>query len=1141
MNATSIATKATCMPPPSVPLVVVLLTTVIIGSRPATANAPHNLEQRLLAEGHAALAAEAVRSGDARRGAAVFHGRVVACAACHAAAPAETDTKGIGPALTAIDPKAGDAAVVESILEPSKSIAPAYAPVTLQMDDGRVVSGLVVEETPERVVLRDGARPDTLLTIDTSAIESRQQSAHSLMPAGQVNQLESRGQFLDLVKYVIEVRDGGVKRARELEPPPDLLAEKFPADPQPGHPVVQRGDVDVGAVFGGRTLRCPNGLAIGFPGGTVAFDVNELATKAAWNGGFVKHTPQAYFGVYWKRVGAAADAIECLPQPLAFMSGDGRWKGFEPATASDPNTGTRFDGYAIGRSAVRLSYRGLVGGQRIGITEDILAEDRSGLLGVVREFRFTGLPAGSEAAVAVSTDKPSRLFSADGAPLADTSDFSKAAMIGLASPAGYRLMPIGQGTVSWLPSADGQRLAVSMKVTGDATDVLRIEQWVRRGTATEPTAAEVTAVVARPPVLDDTFSEPRRPASLPPEPRVAIAEQPTAPPAVVAKPAPERPAVDFKQNVDEFAPIQARFLRFTVTRTDNEAAPGIDELEVFGAAPYVNLAIAGKASASSVIENHAIHQIQHINDGKYGNRHSWISAEPGKGWIQIEFPQPTEVRKVVWGRDRTGGSRDRLPIAYRIAVSSDGEKWTTVATEEGRKGAVTAGFSILPDATAGYDLETIPGPFAGCRVSDIAFGDDGVLYCLAMTEGQVWRTRLPPPGKREQVAWQRYATGLHHPIGLAVVDGRLYVAHKPEITELIDHDGDGTVDRQRTVATGWGLSTGWHEYCFGLGVDAEKNLWFGLNTGFFWNVGPGLANAGRFRGSIMRVEHGTERLTEVATGCRVPNGIAPGPDGNMFFTDNQGDWIQSSKLAHVVPGRFYGHPETREKELAKGVFPDGTSAVWLPHDMSRSTSGPVHDTTAGAFGPFADQLFVGDVGYGANGGVMRMALEKVDGEYQGACMRFIKGQPRGCERMKFGPDRLLYMATLTDGIVRATFNGRLPLAIHSVGIHPQGAGFTVRLTKPLAKSCTIDPQRIAVRRWHYIYSDYYGSPMAEKAAVPVTQADLSSDRTEIELTLPVKTYPLGMVYAITLEGLTAANGEPLEHNEAWYTVYRIPK
>jgi len=86
------------------------------------------------------------------------------------------------------------------------------------------------------------------------------------------------------------------------------------------------------------------------------------------------------------------------------------------------------------------------------------------------------------------------------------------------------------------------------------------------------------------------------------------------------------------------------------------------------------------------------------------------------------------------------------------------------------------------------------------------------MYAIAMTEGQIWRTRTPPVGHPERVRWHRYAAGLHHPIGLAVVNGRVFVSQKPEITELIDRDGDGTVDEYRTVATGWGLSIGFHEY-----------------------------------------------------------------------------------------------------------------------------------------------------------------------------------------------------------------------------------------------------------------------------------------------------------------------------------------
>ena len=408
----------------------------------------------------------------------------------------------------------------------------------------------------------------------------------------------------------------------------------------------------------------------------------------------------------------------------------------------------------------------------------------------------------------------------------------------------------------------------------------------------------------------------------------------------------------------------------------------------------MNLALAGKASASSVISGYPIHQIPHLNDGKLGNNNSWISSESGGGWAQIEFPQTVEMCKIVWARDRTGVCQDRLAVGYRIEVSDDGQKWTRVGDEHGRQTAGVFVGAIRRDASPGYLMESIPLPFGTCRPSDIAFGDEGTMYAIAMTEGQIWRTRTPPPAIPTASTGSAYATGLYHPIGLAIVDGRLYVAQKPEITELIDRDGDGTVDQYRTVATGWGLSTGWHEYTFGLGVDPQKNLWFNLNTGYFW-TNPGYVNPGRWRGSVMRVSHASEKLEVIAKGCRVPNGICQGPDGNMFYTDNQGDWIQSCKLAAIMPQRFYGHPETKEDALPSNTYPDGRSAIWFPYDRSRSTSGPVCDFTQGAFGPFAGQIFVGDVGYGANPGIMRVALEKVNGEYQGACFRFVDGQPAG--------------------------------------------------------------------------------------------------------------------------------------------------
>ncbi|MBM4044453.1 MAG: hypothetical protein FJ279_05005, partial [Planctomycetes bacterium] len=72
-----------------------------------------------------------------------------------------------------------------------------------------------------------------------------------------------------------------------------------------------------------------------------------------------------------------------------------------------------------------------------------------------------------------------------------------------------------------------------------------------------------------------------------------------------------------------FPAQQAKFVRFVI-QASSSSQPCIDELEVFGADGSRNLALAkdgAKATASSCLPGHAIHQIGHLNDGLYGNAH----------------------------------------------------------------------------------------------------------------------------------------------------------------------------------------------------------------------------------------------------------------------------------------------------------------------------------------------------------------------------------------------------------------------------------------------------------------------------------------------------------------------------------------
>ncbi|MBP7949748.1 MAG: discoidin domain-containing protein [Verrucomicrobiales bacterium] len=133
-------------------------------------------------------------------------------------------------------------------------------------------------------------------------------------------------------------------------------------------------------------------------------------------------------------------------------------------------------------------------------------------------------------------------------------------------------------------------------------------------------------------------------------------------------------------NAVEFPPQQAKFVRVVVRETSGGEAC-LDELEVYGSDAQRNLALAAhgaKATASSCLAGYAIHQVAHLNDGGYGNRHSWIASGPGPEWAQIELERTTAVSKVVFSRDRESRYHDRVPTAFEVQLSADGRQWTTV-------------------------------------------------------------------------------------------------------------------------------------------------------------------------------------------------------------------------------------------------------------------------------------------------------------------------------------------------------------------------------------------------------------------------------------------------------------------------------
>jgi uncharacterized repeat protein (TIGR03806 family) len=140
-------------------------------------------------------------SGDAARGKSVFTTNAAAqCKTCHKAGDVgET----VGPDLTKVGAKYDKSGLLEQILEPSKTIDPAFTTYLLETKDGRVVSGLLVEKTASGAVLKD-AQGKTV-QFSNSEIERMVPQSRSLMPELLLRDMTAQ-QVADLLAFLSGLR-----------------------------------------------------------------------------------------------------------------------------------------------------------------------------------------------------------------------------------------------------------------------------------------------------------------------------------------------------------------------------------------------------------------------------------------------------------------------------------------------------------------------------------------------------------------------------------------------------------------------------------------------------------------------------------------------------------------------------------------------------------------------------------------------------------------------------------------------------------------------------------------------------------------------------------------------------------------------
>ncbi len=565
-----------------------------------------------------------------------------------------------------------------------------------------------------------------------------------------------------------------------------------------------------------------------------------------------------------------------------------------------------------------------------------------------------------------------------------------------------------------------------------------------------------------------------------------------------------------------------------------------------------------------------------INLKQFGNENRHYE---GVAYLYREFTSPSKTKL-----DCNFGSDDGLKLWLNGALVIDADRYRgmnlqdhliTLNIQAGRNtllAKVTQGvggwdFQMKPvtdhriDALLGYQLELdFPNSpeakhyqlLSIIEPKDIVLEVGGIDVMadgrpiITTRRGEVWIIEGAYDDPPFDATFKRFAFGLHEPLGAAWRDGALYVVQRGELTRLTDTNGDDRADRFETISDQWGISGNYHEFAFGPKYDGQGRTWVTLNLGFCGSLGKSTVP---WRGWAMIVNDDGS-LIPVCGGMRSPCGLGANAAGDMFYTDNQGDWVGTNKLSHLDFGDWHGHPrsnqwyEQTEFDPPRGEVDFKAPAVWFPYGrMGQSASDILLDSTAGKFGPFEDQLFVGDQ---TNATLMRVFLERIDGVYQGACFPFRSGLDCGVTRMCFAPDGSMFVGMTNRGwgslgrrpwgVQRVVYTGVLPFEIHEMRAQP--GGFELTFTKPVDPTTAGDPASYTMTSFTYERHAEYGSPEINREMLSIGSAAVSEDGLAVRLT--INGLRTGYVHELTLPGLRSAEGEALLHREAYYTLNVIP-
>jgi len=488
-----------------------------------------------------------------------------------------------------------------------------------------------------------------------------------------------------------------------------------------------------------------------------------------------------------------------------------------------------------------------------------------------------------------------------------------------------------------------------------------------------------------------------------------------------------------------------------------------------------------------------------------------VLTKPAPG-VELATEGDAQIIKIAAGKEaRTfavaiGDGAAPAPIESLDALTKGGPlRWAETLTTQGTIGK----------PNGAYALETITAPETNPWNSWLRFGGfdffpDGKTAAICTWSGDVWIVGGIDE-KLEKVTWKRFATGLQEPLGLKIVDGKIYLTCRNQLTRLHDLNGDGEADFYENFNSDIHLTRHFHEFALDLQTDAAGNFYFakGATPG---RGGPNFDLWSIHNGAFARVSKDGTKFDVVARGLRAPNGIGIGPNGEMVTGDNQGSWVPVCPINRIRPGGFVGIPDGVPGDV-KPVKRDNP-IIWIPFNVDNSSGAQVW-VPDDRWGPFKGHML--HLSYGKCS-LFHTMTQQVGDELQGAIAKFPFTFASGSMRARFNAvDGQLYVCGLkgwqttaiTDGIFqRARYVGgtvQMPYAFEVTK-----TGLNITFTSSLDKASAEDIANYGTEQFNIIWAKTYGTPEmsvadpAKKGRDPVEikSAKLSADGRTVTLEIP---------------------------------------